>query len=78
MIISIFILNAENNFLKEPVIAEPTQFIRIVQKDGSKQFVPGPAIVWGDPTEHHEITLYNGLKINSNEAVVVYQLKDSL
>eukprot|EP00457_Paulinella_chromatophora_P004979 gb/GEZN01004992.1/.p1 GENE.gb/GEZN01004992.1/~~gb/GEZN01004992.1/.p1 ORF type:complete len:522 (-),score=73.36 gb/GEZN01004992.1/:215-1780(-) len=57
-------------------VASPTEFIRIMNKDGTKQYKYGPASVWFNPLEHDEIKVYKALTLNSNEGMVVYREKD--
>jgi len=53
--------------------SEPDQYLVIQRLDGRTEHVTGPAMVWFNPLEHIAITIQNALKLDANEALVVYQ-----
>ena len=58
--------------------AEPSQFLRIIKRDGTKQYEYGPTSLWEDPVEHESIRISEGISVNSNEALVVYRQESGL
>jgi hypothetical protein len=52
--------------------AEPDQYLIIKRLDGRTEHIPGPATVWLNPLEHTAVTIENAVKIDANEALVVY------
>jgi len=48
------------------------QFLSVEYVDGHREHVRGPAAVWLDPVEHRAIEVMDALRLDSNEAVVVY------
>lgn len=53
--------------------AHANQFLRVEFKDGHCEHIRGPASVWLDPVDHHEVTVCEALELDSNEAIVVYE-----
>lgn len=53
--------------------AEPDQYLVIKRLDGKTEHIAGPATVWFNPLEHSAITVEDAIKIDANEALVVYK-----
>jgi len=53
--------------------AEPEQYLVVKKLDGRTEHIPGPATIWFNPLEHTAITIQNAIKIDANEALVVYR-----
>lgn len=58
-------------------VANSSQYLSILKKSGENSFVRGPTSLYFNPVEHSQITVLDMLKINSNEAIVVYREKES-
>eukprot|EP01127_Copromyxa_protea_P015539 TRINITY_DN4480_c0_g1_i2.p1 TRINITY_DN4480_c0_g1~~TRINITY_DN4480_c0_g1_i2.p1 ORF type:complete len:454 (+),score=68.01 TRINITY_DN4480_c0_g1_i2:195-1556(+) len=53
--------------------ADPSQFLRVVKWDGTKEHIPGPAFLIFDPMEHKEVLVVESMRINAHEAIVTYR-----
>lgn len=57
----------------ERITAAPDQYLVIRQLDGTTRHEPGPVNVWLNPLVHERIEAAPLLRLNANEAVVVYR-----
>jgi len=53
--------------------ASPEEYLVIVAKDGTTQHLRGPASAWFDPVAHESIRATPLLRLDANEAIVVYR-----
>ena len=53
--------------------AHADQFLAVQYVDGHCEHVRGPAAIWFDPGEHQTIEVREALRLDSNEAIVVYR-----
>ena len=67
------ILFREHLIYLEAFAANPDEYLKIEYKDGRTENIPGPVTQWFDPLEHEKITIITALKIDANEALVVYK-----
>lgn len=54
-------------------LAGPEEFLRVRCNDGVTSHHAGPVALWFDPLLHQEIEVARKLKLNANEAVIVYR-----
>lgn len=54
-------------------LAGPDEYLVVHGADGVTQHVPGPAALWFDPLLHERIEVAAKLKLDANEAIVVYR-----
>lgn len=53
-------------------VADASQYLRVMRKDGSVEHLPGPCLLWEDPTTHEAIHVEGANMVNSDEAIVVH------
>lgn len=54
-------------------LAGPDEYLVVHGADGCTAHEPGPIALWFDPLRHERITVAPKLKLNANEAIVVYR-----
>lgn len=53
--------------------ASPEEYLVVVSKDGATQHIRGPTSVWFDPVIHDSVRAAPLLRLDANEAIVVYR-----
>ncbi|MEM6886263.1 MAG: hypothetical protein AAF571_14660, partial [Verrucomicrobiota bacterium] len=53
--------------------AEPHQYLEVKRRDGEAENIAGPETVWFNPLEHSSIVIKEAVKLDANEALVVYR-----
>ena len=72
----VFLFRNENKLL-ERYVAQPDQHLILKYKTGEMEYIVGPKDVWEDPLIHESILLDTNIPIDSNEALVVYELNSN-
>jgi hypothetical protein len=56
--------------------AGPEEYLAVRRHDGTTEHTPGPVALWFNPIEHAEIEVRPAMKVDANEALVVYRRGD--
>ncbi|WP_221032752.1 hypothetical protein [Actomonas aquatica] len=60
----------------EQHLAGPEEYLVVHRADGGIEHRAGPAALWFDPLRHERIEVAPKLKLNANEAIVIYREQD--
>ncbi|XP_064615579.1 uncharacterized protein LOC135479619 [Liolophura sinensis] len=56
--------------------ANQTEFIIITNKNGLKEHLPGPAVVYKNPLVHENVSISDGISLDANEVLVSYRIEE--